>query len=205
MEDSMKKKLTLEQRIARLERLFKEDNSNLVEVVRWSYMNYDGEVVGTVNSAKEACSVIVKDLLEIDDFAIAAKKVWLPKYRYFRCPWGEDSAIDEYENGGTAELNMDEDAPCYTLRMKSDNELYATIVLSASMVYDISFHQGAPTYVPYGDTSVMYDDGLDIEFDDCYLRLDSAETDEYSDDTLNSWAEEIVNSLLKTMYPHWEK
>lgn len=86
MEDSTKK-LTLERRIARLERLLKEDNNNLVEVVRWSYMNDDGEVIGTANSAKEACSVIVKDLLEIDDFSIAAKKVWLPKYRYFRCPW----------------------------------------------------------------------------------------------------------------------
>lgn len=201
----MNKKLTLEQRIAKLERLFKEDNSNLVEVVRWSSMNDDGEVIGTANSAKKACSVIVRDLLEIDDFAIAAKKVWLPKYRYFRCPWGEDSAIDEYENGGTAELDMDEDAPCYTLRMKSDNELYATIILSASMIYEISFYKGAPTYVPYGDTSVMYDDGLDIEFNDCYLRIDSAETDEYSDDTLNSWAKEIVNSLLKAMYPHCER
>lgn len=199
----MKKKLTLEQRIARLERLLKEDNNNLVEVVRWSYMNYDGEVIGTVNSAKEACSVIVKDLLEIDDFSTAAKKVWLD--HYIGCSWNEDSAIDEYAENGAAELDMGDDAPCYTLRMKSDNELYATIVLSASMIYDVSFYQGSPTYVPYGDTSVMYDDGLDIEFDDCYLRLDSAETDEYSDDTLNNWAEEIANSLLKTMYPHWEK
>lgn len=202
----MKKKLTLERRIARLERLLKEDNNNLVEVVRWSVMNYDGEVIGTANSAKEACSVIVRDLLEIDDFAIAAKKVWLD--HYFRCPWGEDRAIEECENDGTAgtvELDMDEDAPCYTLRMKSDNELYSTILLSASMIYDVSFYQGAPTYVPYGDTSVMYDDGLDIEISDCYLRVDSAKTDEYSDDTLNSWAEEIADSLLKTMYPHWER
>lgn len=201
----MKGKLTLERRIARLERLLKEDNNNLVEVVRWSSMNDDGEVIGTANSAKEACSVIVKDLLEIDDFSTAAKKVWLDR-RW--CSWDEGSAIEECENDGTAgtvELDMDEDAPCYTLRMKSDNELYATILLSASMVYDVSFYQGAPTYVPYGDASYMYDDGLDIEIDDCYLRVDSAETDEYSDDTLKSWAEEIANSLLKTMYPHWER
>lgn len=203
MEDNMKKKLTLEQRIARLEKLLKEDNSNLVEVVRWSSMNYDGEVIGTANSAKEACSVIVKDLLEIDNFSTAAEKIWLPKNRYSRCDWGEDSAIDKGESG-VVELDMYDETPCYTLRMKSDNELYAMIVLSASMVYDISFYQGEPTYVDYGSTSVMYDDGSDVEFNDCYLRVDSAEADDYSDDTLNGWAEEIANSLLKAMYPYWD-
>lgn len=196
----MKKRLTLEQRVARLEKLLKEDN-NTVEVVRWSSMNYDGEVIGDANSAKEACSVIVKDLLEIDDFSIAAEKVWLPKKRYYRCSWGEMSAIDEGESG-TVELDMDDETPCYTLRMKSDNELYAMIVLSASMIYEVSFYQGEPTYVDYGSASVMYDDGSDVEFNDCYLRVDSAEADEYSDDTLNGWAEEIANSLLKAMYPH---
>lgn len=201
MEDSMKGKLTLERRIARLERLLKED-SNLVEVVRWSSMNYDGEVIGTANSAKEACSVIVKDLLEIDDFSTAAEKVWLNSYR---CGWDEDHAIDEYAENGDAELDMYDDAPCYTFRMKSDNELYATIFLSASMIYDVSFYKGEPTYVPYGDTSVLYDDGLEFRINDCYLRVDSAETDEYSDDTLKSWAEEIANSLLKTMYPHCKR
>jgi hypothetical protein len=202
MEDNMKKKLTLEQRVARLERLLKEDN-NTVEVVRWSSMNSDGEVIGDANSAKEACSVIVKDLLEIDDFSTAAEKVWLPKNRYYSCRWGEESAIDEGESG-TVELDMDDETPCYTLRMKNDNDLYAMIFLSASMIYDISFYQGEPTYVDYGSTSVMYDDGSEVEINGCYLRLDSAETDDYSDDTLNSWAEEIANSLLKAMYPHWD-
>ena len=193
----------VEQRIARRERLVKEDNNNLVEVVRWSSMNYDGEVIGTANSAKEACSVIVKDLLEIDDFYTAAKKVWLPERRYSSCGWGEHRAIEEDESG-VIELYMDDEAPCYTLRRKSDNDLYAMIVLSASMIYDVSFYQGEPTYVDYGSASVMYDDGSEVEFNDCYLSVDSADTDEYSDDTLNSWAEEIVNSLLEDMYPHWD-
>ena len=196
----MNKRLTLEQRVARLERLLKEDN-NTVEVVRWSSMNYDGEVIGEANSAKEACSVIVKDLLEIDDFSKAAEKVWLPKKRYYSCSWGEESAFDEGESGDV-ELDMYDETPCYTIRMKSDSELYAMIVLSASMIYDVSFYKGEPTYVDYGSTSVMYDDGSEVEINGCYLRVDSAEADEYSDDTLNGWAEEIANSLLKAMYPH---
>lgn len=205
----MKKILTIEQRIARLERLIKEDN-NTVEVVRWSSMNYDGEVIGDANSAKEACSVIVKDLLEIDEFFTAAEKVWLPGERYYKCGWSEVDAMNDDEvatmdidDNCIVELDMYDDSPCYTLRMKNDNELYATIVLSASMVYDVSFDIGEPTYVPYGEGYDLYDDGIEVKIDECYLRVKSAEVDEYSDDTLNSWAEEIANSLLKSMYAYW--
>lgn len=202
----MMRKLTLEQRVARLEKLIKESESKTLKI-----MNYHKEEVlksfdfSTV-TAQQICDFIKNDLLSVHSLEDLMKK---SDDSYIRW-WCEKAALDDaepYEDETVCQ--MGEDSPSYFLTF-NNIDIGTLIGLDVYAVYRNKWHTGEPTYGDYGD---LYDNGIDLENEFYHISMG---TDEDYFHVYDDWvgdgedeayvynlAKEAVE-LLKKSYPHMD-
>ena len=203
----MMRKLTLEQRVARLEKLIKESESKTLKI-----MNYHKEEVlksfdfSTV-TAQQICDFIKNDLLSIHSLEDLKKK----SDDSYISWWDEDRAhddADDYEYEDEIKCHMSEDSPTYFLTF---NNLDTGTLISVGLyvVYSADWSEGEPTYGDYGD---LYDTGVSVEVEFDHVSIDtdndySYVIDNYVDDNnedevrVYNLAKEALE-LLKKSYPY---
>lgn len=199
-----RRRLTLEQRVARLEKLIKESESKTLKI-----MNFHTEEVlksfdfSTV-TAQQICDFIKNDLLSVRSLEDLKKKSDDSTIRW----WDENAPYEDaepYED--ETKCHMGEDAPSYFLTF-SNIDTGTLIGLGAYVVYRNEWHTGEPTYGDYGD---LYDDGIDLESEFDHISLDTDEDychvyDDWVGDGedeayVYSLAKEALE-LLKKSYPY---